>query len=197
MVTARSISRSRRSIKNIGTRFCSSLRRTPTSYFRKGYVGGDEPEIAVDLYEQITHLRPDWHSEDDSKGVIKVVMTGSSSDPAHWQQHVGNKRRRDYLAKRMKDPDDELQIVIVRDMWLTGFDAPSMHTMYVDKPMRGHNLMQAIARVNRVFRDKPGGLIVDYIGIADSLKEALKQYTEKDRSNTGIDTSQAVAVMLE
>jgi len=124
-------------------------------------------------------------------------MTGASNDPEHWQQHIGNKRRRDFLARRIKDEDDELKIVIVRDMWLTGFDVPSMHTMYVDKPMRGHNLMQAIARVKRVFKDKPGGLIVDYIGIAESLKEALKQYTESDRENTGIDTSVAVDLMLE
>src|SRR5690625_5269779 len=153
--------------------------------------------IAVDLYDAITKIRPDWHSEDDDKGVIKVVMTGASNDPEHWQQHIGNKRRRDFLARRMKDEEDELKIVIVRDMWLTGFDVPSMHTMYIDKPMRGHNLMQAIARVNRVFRDKPGGLIVDYIGIADNLKEALKQYTESDRENTGVDTSIAVDLMLE
>lgn len=153
--------------------------------------------IAVDLYEAITKIRPDWHSDDDAEGVIKVVMTGASNDPEHWQQHIGNKRRRDFLARRMKDEEDELKIVIVRDMWLTGFDVPSMHTMYIDKPMRGHNLMQAIARVNRVFKDKPGGLIVDYIGIADSLKEALKQYTESDRENTGIDTSVAVDLMLE
>ena len=184
-------------LKTLAQDFVHHYEERQQAIFGKAMLVVMSRRIAVDLYEQITRLRPDWHSEDDSKGVIKVVMTGSSSDPAHWQQHVGNKRRRDYLAKRMKDPDDELQIVIVRDMWLTGFDAPSMHTMYVDKPMRGHNLMQAIARVNRVFRDKPGGLIVDYIGIADSLKEALKQYTEKDRSNTGIDTSQAVAVMLE
>src|SRR5699024_9683714 len=118
--------------------------------------------IAIDLYEEIIHLRPDWHSNDDDKGVIKIVMTGASSDPEHWQKYIGNKKRRDHLARRMKDNDDELKLVIVRDMWLTGFDVPSLHTMYVDKPMRGHNLMQAIARVNRVFRDKPGGLIVDY-----------------------------------
>ncbi|CAD2079346.1 type I restriction endonuclease subunit R [Phocicoccus schoeneichii] len=153
--------------------------------------------IAVDLYEEIIRIRPEWHSYDDDKGVIKIVMTGASNDPEHWQQHIGNKRRRDFLARRMKDNEDELKLVIVRDMWLTGFDVPSMHTMYVDKPMRGHNLMQAIARVNRVFKDKPGGLIVDYIGIADSLKEALKQYTESDRENTGIDTSVAVDLMLE
>ncbi len=153
--------------------------------------------IAVDLYEAITKLRPDWHSDDDAEGVIKVVMTSASNDPEHWQQHIGNKRRRDFLACRMKEEEDELKMVIVRDMWLTGFDVPSMHTMYIDKPMRGHNLMQAIARVNRVFKDKLGGLIVDYIGIADSLKEALKQYTESDRENTGIDTSVAVDLMLE
>ena len=153
--------------------------------------------IAIDLYEAILRIRPEWHSYDDDKGVIKIVMTGASNDPEHWQQHIGNKRRRDFLARRMKDNEDELKLVIVRDMWLTGFDVPSMHTMYVDKPMRGHNLMQAIARVNRVFKDKPGGLIVDYIGIADSLKEALKQYTESDRENTGIDTSVAVDLMLE
>lgn len=153
--------------------------------------------IAIDLYEAIIKLRPDWHSEDDDKGVLKIVMTGASNDPEHWQQHIGNKKRRDDLARRMKDNDDELKLVIVRDMWLTGFDVPSMHTMYIDKPMRGHNLMQAIARVNRVFKDKPGGLIVDYIGIAESLKEALKQYTESDRSNTGIDTAIAVDLMLE
>lgn len=153
--------------------------------------------IAIDLYEAIIKLRPDWHSEDDDKGVLKIVMTGASNDPEHWQQHIGNKKRRDDLARRMKDNDDELKLVIVRDMWLTGFDVPSMHTMYIDKPMRGHNLMQAIARVNRVFKDKPGGLIVDYIGIAESLKEALKQYTESDRSNTGIDTEIAVDLMLE
>ncbi|HNS88321.1 MAG TPA: HsdR family type I site-specific deoxyribonuclease, partial [Parvularculaceae bacterium] len=116
--------------------------------------------ICVDLYDEIIKLRPDWHSPDDDKGAIKIVMTGAASDPVDWQQHIGNKRRRDDIAKRARNPDDPLKLVIVRDMWLTGFDAPCMHTMYVDKPMRGHGLMQAIARVNRVFRDKPGGLIV-------------------------------------
>ncbi|AKN01834.1 DEAD/DEAH box helicase (plasmid) [Salimicrobium jeotgali] len=153
--------------------------------------------IAIDLYQEITRLRPDWHSDDDDKGVIKVVMTGNSSDPEGWHQHTGNKRHRDYLAKRMKDNEDPLKIVIVRDMWLTGFDVPSMHTMYIDKPMKGHNLMQAIARVNRVFRDKPGGLVVDYIGFADNLKEALKQYTEEDKKNAGVDTSLAAEIMQE
>jgi len=165
--------------------------------FGKAMIVAMSRRVAIDLYEQIIKLRPEWHSDDDDKGVIKIVMTGSSSDPEHWQKFIGNKKRRDHLARRMKDNQDELKIVIVRDMWLTGFDVPSLHTMYVDKPMRGHNLMQAIARVNRVFSDKPGGLIVDYIGIAESLKEALKQYTDSDRSNTGIDTSKAVDLMLE
>lgn len=153
--------------------------------------------ICVDLYNQIIKLRPDWHSEDDDKGAIKIVMTGSAADPLAWQLHIGNKKRRDDLAKRMRDPDDPLKLVIVRDMWLTGFDAPCMHTMYIDKPMRGHGLMQAIARVNRVFRDKPGGLIVDYIGIAQNLKNALGQYTRSDQDKTGIDEEEAIAVLME
>ena len=153
--------------------------------------------ICVALYDQIVKLRPEWHSEDDDSGVIKVVMTGSASDPKDWQPHIGGKARRELLAKRAKDPDDPLRLVIVRDMWLTGFDAPSMHTMYIDKPMRGHGLMQAIARVNRVFRDKPAGLIVDYIGIAQNLKSALSQYSRDDQKHAGIDEAEAVAVMLE
>lgn len=153
--------------------------------------------ICVDLYDEIVKLRPEWHSDDDEKGVIKVVMTGSASDDERLRKHVGGKKRRDLLARRMKDPNDELKLVIVRDMWLTGFDVPSMHTIYIDKPMKGHTLMQAIARVNRVFKDKPGGVVVDYIGILESLKQALRQYTDSDRKNTGIDTSQAVAVMQE
>lgn len=165
--------------------------------FGKGMIVVMSRKIAIDLYNEITKLRPDWHSDEDDKGVIKVVMTGKSSDPKEWDKHTGNKRRRDYLANRMKDNDDSLKLVIVRDMWLTGFDVPSMHTMYIDKPMKGHNLMQAIARVNRVFRDKPGGLVVDYIGIADSLKDALKQYTESDRKNAGVDTEVAAELMQE
>ncbi|WP_322895658.1 MULTISPECIES: type I restriction endonuclease subunit R [unclassified Yoonia] len=153
--------------------------------------------ICVDLYTQIVALRPDWHSDDDASGIIKIVMTGSASDPEAWQQHIGGKARRDLLAKRAKDPDDSLQLVIVRDMWLTGFDAPSMHTMYIDKPMRGHGLMQAIARVNRVFRGKPAGLIVDYIGVAQNLKSALGQYSKSDQEQAGIDEAEAVAVLLE
>ncbi|MDM7463274.1 MAG: type I restriction endonuclease subunit R [Tepidimonas taiwanensis] len=153
--------------------------------------------ICVKLYDAIVQLRPHWHSDDDNAGSIKIVMTGSASDPPEWQRHIGNKARRDLLAKRARDPSDPLKLVIVRDMWLTGFDAPCMHTMYVDKPMRGHGLMQAIARVNRVFRDKPAGLIVDYIGIAQNLKNALAQYSPRDREQTGVDEAEAVALMLE
>ena len=152
--------------------------------------------ICVALFDQIVALRPDWHSEDDDKGAIKVVMTGAASDPPEWQKHIGGKKRREDLAKRAKDPDDPLKLVIVRDMWLTGFDAPCMHTMYVDKPMRGHGLMQAIARVNRVFRDKPAGLVVDYIGIAQNLRSALSQYSPGDRKHAGIDETEAIAEML-
>jgi type I restriction enzyme R subunit len=153
--------------------------------------------ICVKLYDEIVKLRPHWHSADDNAGAVKIVMTGAASDPQEWQQHIGNKARRDLLAKRARDPQDPLKLVIVRDMWLTGFDAPCMHTMYVDKPMQGHGLMQAIARVNRVFRDKPAGLIVDYIGIAQNLKSALAQYSKPDQDKTGIDEAQAVAVLLE
>ena len=153
--------------------------------------------ICVALYDQIVKLRPAWHSEDDESGVLKIVMTGAASDPKGWQQHVGGKARRELLAKRAKDPEDRLKLVIVRDMWLTGFDAPSMHTMYIDKAMRGHGLMQAIARVNRVFRDKPAGLIVDYIGIAQNLKSALSQYSRDDQTHAGINEAEAVAVLLE
>jgi len=153
--------------------------------------------ICVALYDEIIQLRPAWHSPDDNQGAIKIVMTGAASDPPDWQPHLGGKARRDLIAKRAKDPADALKLVIVRDMWLTGFDAPCMHTMYIDKPMRGHGLMQAIARVNRVFRDKPAGLIVDYIGIAQNLKHALGQYSKQDQQHAGIDEAQAVAVLLE
>jgi type I restriction enzyme R subunit len=153
--------------------------------------------ICVALYDEIIKLRPAWHSNDDEKGTLKVVMTGSAADPQAWQPHIGGKARRELLAKRAKDPNDALKLVIVRDMWLTGFDAPCMHTMYIDKPMQGHGLMQAIARVNRVFRDKPAGLIVDYIGIAQNLKSALSQYSRDDQKHAGIDEAAAIAVMLE
>ena len=163
----------------------------------KGMIVCMSRRICVDLYNAIIQLRPDWHHEDDNKGGIKVVMTGSASDRLEWQQHIRNKARREGLAKRFKDPSDPLKLVIVRDMWLTGFDAPCLHTMYVDKPMRGHGLMQAIARVNRVFKDKPGGLIVDYLGLADQLKLALAAYSEKDRGEAGIPQEEVVALMLE
>ena len=154
--------------------------------------------ICVELYEAIVALRPDWHSNEDDAGVLKVVMTGSASDPENWQPHIRNKARREELALRFKDARDAFKIVIVRDMWLTGFDAPCLHTMYVDKPMRGHGLMQAIARVNRVFRDKPGGLVVDYLGLAHEIKRALVTYTESGGTGrTAIDQKEAVAIMLE
>ncbi|MCB1883579.1 MAG: type I restriction endonuclease subunit R [Geminicoccaceae bacterium] len=163
----------------------------------KGMVVCMSRRICVALYDAIVALRPEWHSDDDGAGALKVVMTGDAADPEAWQPHIGSRARRDRIAKRAKDADDPLKLVIVRDMWLTGFDAPAMHTMYVDKPMRGHGLMQAIARVNRVFRDKPAGLVVDYIGIAHSLQNALKDYSAADRGQVGIDEAEAVRVMLE
>ena len=154
--------------------------------------------ICIDLYRELARLRPDWHDEDDAGGAVKVVMTGSASDPAEWQPHVRNKARREALANRFRDPEDPLRVVLVRDMWLTGFDAPSLHTMYLDKPMRGHGLMQAIARVNRVFKDKPGGLVVDYLGLAQDLRQALSTYTESGGTGrTALNQEEAVSVMLE
>jgi len=158
--------------------------------------------ICVELYREIVKLRPQWGNSgdgaDDEHGALKVVMTGSASDPPDWQQHIRNKPRREALANRFRNSKDEFKLVLVRDMWLTGFDAPSMHTMYIDKPMRGHGLMQAIARVNRVFKDKPGGLVVDYLGLAQELKQALATYTESGGTGrTALDQGEAVAVMLE
>jgi type I restriction enzyme R subunit len=154
--------------------------------------------ICVALYKALVELRPDWRHEDDDTGLLKIVMTGSASDPADWQPHIRSNGRREELAKRFKRPDDPFKIVIVRDMWLTGFDAPCLHTMYLDKPIRGHGLMQAIARVNRVFKDKPGGLVVDYLGLADQLRSALTNYTESGgQGRTAIDQEEAVAAMLE
>jgi type I restriction enzyme R subunit len=154
--------------------------------------------ICVELYRELVRLRPDWHHEADERGAIKVVMTGSASDLTDWQPHIRTKPRREALANRFRDAADPLRMVLVRDMWLTGFDAPSLHTMYVDKPMRGHGLMQAIARVNRVFKDKPGGLVVDYLGLAHELKAALATYTESGGTGrTALDQDEAVAVMLE
>ncbi|MBF4048828.1 type I restriction endonuclease subunit R [Burkholderia pseudomallei] len=155
-------------------------------------------DICVHLYNAITQLRPEWHSDDPTQGAIKIVMTGSASDKAMLKPHIYPKKVRDDLEKRFKDPDDPFKLVIVRDMWLTGFDAPCMHAMYIDKPMRGHNLMQAIARVNRVFKDKPGGLVVDYIGIANELKAALATYTQAHgRGRPTIDAHEALAVLAE
>ncbi len=154
--------------------------------------------ICVELYRELVRLRPEWHHDDDNKGALKVVMTGAASDPPEWQAHIRNKPRREALAKRFRDADDPFNMVLVRDMWLTGFDAPSLHTMYMDKPMRGHGLMQAIARVNRVFMDKPGGLVVDYLGLAHELKRALATYTESGGTGqTALNQEEAVAVMLE
>ncbi|QQG52742.1 MAG: type I restriction endonuclease subunit R [Candidatus Falkowbacteria bacterium] len=164
----------------------------------KGMIVCMSRRIAVELYEEIVKIRPDWHDNDSKKGAIKVVMTSSSSDPENWQAHSTSKQDRKAIGERFKDEKDPLRLVIVRDMWLTGFDVPCLHTMYVDKPMRGHNLMQAIARVNRVFKDKPGGLIVDYIGIASDLKTALATYTASGGQGAPtLDQGEAVAALLE
>ncbi|HKX24218.1 MAG TPA: type I restriction endonuclease subunit R, partial [Candidatus Saccharimonadales bacterium] len=164
----------------------------------KGMIVALSRSIAIDLYNEIVKIRPKWHSDDDGKGFLKVVMTGSASDPLEWQKHIRNKERRSKLADRVKDDESDLKLVIVCDMWLTGFDVPSMHTMYLDKPMKGHNLMQAIARINRVYKDKPGGLVVDYLGVAAALRDALQAYTVN--GGTGrptLDQREAVAVMHE
>jgi len=164
----------------------------------KGMIVCMSREICADMYNVITAIKPEWHDTETSKGVIKVVMTGSASDKEKLQPHIHNKETKKLFEKRFKDVNDPLQLVIVRDMWLTGFDAPNCHTMYIDKPMKGHNLMQAIARVNRVFKDKPGGLVVDYIGIANELKQALKTYTDsKGKGAPTMDTREAYAILLE
>ena len=163
----------------------------------KGLIVCMSRRICVLLYDEIFKLRPSWCDPDDEKGFLKVVMTGSAADPVDWQQHIRDKARRKHLGDKFRNDKDPLKFVIVRDMWLTGFDVPSLHTMYVDKPMRGHGLMQAITRVNRVFKDKPGGLVVDYLGIAHELREALAQYSERDRNTAGINQEDAVAVVME
>ena len=164
----------------------------------KGMIVCMSRRICVELYREIAKLKPDWVKDDDAKGGLKIVMTGSASDPLDWQEHIRNKARREKLAERFRNPNDPFKLVIVRDMWLTGFDAPSLHTMYLDKPMRGHGLMQAIARVNRVFKDKPGGLVVDYLGLAPELKQALATYTESGGTGrTALDQEEAVALMQE
>ncbi len=175
-----------------------SQRNEAFNFEGKGMIVAMSRRIAAELYEEIVKIRPDWHSEDLDKGTIKVVMTSASSDGPIMVKHHSTKQQRKALADRMKDPEDELKLVIVRDMWLTGFDAPSMHTLYIDKPMRGHNLMQAIARVNRVYKDKPGGLVVDYLGIASDLKKALSFYSDAGgKGDPTIAQEQAVELMLE
>ena len=164
----------------------------------KAMVVAMSRRICVELYDEIARLRPGWHHGDDAEGAVKVVMTGSAADPPEWQPHIRGKAGREALARRFRDPADPLRMVLVRDMWLTGFDAPSLHTMYADKPMRGHGLMQAIARVNRVFGDKPGGLVVDYLGLAPELKQALAVYTGSGGAGRpAIDQAEAVALMRE
>jgi type I restriction enzyme R subunit len=164
----------------------------------KAMVVAMSRDICVHLYNEIVKLRPDWHDEDPEKGAIKIVMTGSASDKALLRPHIYDGKTKKRLEKRFKDPSDELKLVIVRDMWLTGFDAPCVHTLYVDKPMKGHNLMQAIARVNRVFKDKQGGLVVDYIGIGNELKAAMKEYTNSNgRGRTTVDAHEAYSVLAE
>lgn len=185
-------------IKNIAKDIVAHFSQRQEVFEGKGMIVSMSRRIAADLYEAIIDLKPQWHSDDLNKGVIKVVMTSASSDGPKIAKHHTTKEQRRTLAERMKNPDDELQLVIVRDMWLTGFDAPSMHTLYIDKPMKGHNLMQAIARVNRVYKDKPGGLVVDYLGIAADLKKALAFYSDAGgKGDPTIQQEQAVQLMLE
>jgi type I site-specific restriction-modification system R (restriction) subunit/very-short-patch-repair endonuclease len=185
-------------IKNIAKDIVAHFSQRQEVFEGKGMIVSMSRRIAADLYEAIVTLKPEWHSDDLNKGVIKVVMTSASSDGPKISKHHTTKEQRRTLAERMKNPDDELQLVIVRDMWLTGFDAPSMHTLYIDKPMKGHNLMQAIARVNRVYKDKPGGLVVDYLGIAADLKKALAFYSDAGgKGDPTILQEQAVHLMLE
>lgn len=163
----------------------------------KGLIVCMSRRICVELHDAIARLKPEWEGAEDEQGMMKVVMTGSAPDPVEWQQHIRDKGRRQRLGDRFKDSKDPLRLVLVRDMWLTGFDVPCLHTMYLDKPMRGHGLMQAIARVNRVFKDKPSGLVVDYLGIAHELKKALAEYSEQDKKKAGIDQDVAVTILLE
>jgi len=185
-------------IKNLAKDIVTHFEEREKVFDGKAMVVAMSRRIAAELYKEIVALRPDWHNEDLSKGCIKVVMTSSSADGPEMQKHNTTKQQRKYLAERMKDPADSLRLVIVRDMWLTGFDAPCLHTLYIDKPMRGHNLMQAIARVNRVFKDKPGGLIVDYLGIASDLKKALSFYSAAGgKGEPVLDLNKALELMLE
>lgn len=185
-------------LKDIAIDLVNHFETRQEAFEGKGMIVCMSRRIAVELYEEIIKIRPNWHNDDLGKGAIKVVMTSSSSDPENWQTHNTTKQDRKFIGDRFKDEGDELKLVIVRDMWLTGFDVPCLHTMYIDKPMRGHNLMQAIARVNRVFKDKPGGLIVDYIGIASDLKTALATYTASGGQGAPtLDQNEAVVAMLE
>jgi type I restriction enzyme R subunit len=185
-------------VKNVARDIIEHFSLRQEVFEGKGMIVAMSRRIAADLYEEIINLKPEWHSSDLDKGVIKVVMTSSSSDGPKIAKHHTSKQQRRTLADRMKDPEDELKLVIVRDMWLTGFDAPSLHTLYIDKPMKGHNLMQAIARVNRVYKDKPGGLVVDYLGIASDLKKALSFYSDAGgKGDPTIAQAQAVELMLE
>ncbi len=189
---------SKNRIKEVARDIVSHFEKRQEVFDGKGMIVAMSRRIAVELYNEIIKLRPQWHSDDLDKGVIKVVMTSKSSDGAQIQKHHTTKQQRRDLANRMKDVNDELKLVIVRDMWLTGFDAPSMHTLYIDKPMKGHNLMQAIARVNRVYKDKPAGLVVDYLGIASDLKKALSFYSDSGgKGDPAVAQEQAVALMLE
>jgi type I restriction enzyme R subunit len=189
---------SKQRIQNIAKDIVSHFEARQEVFAGKGMIVSMSRRIAAELYEEIIKLKPEWHDDDLTKGTIKVVMTASSSDGPMLAKHHTTKEQRRTLADRMKDDDDPLKLVIVRDMWLTGFDAPSMHTLYIDKPMKGHNLMQAIARVNRVYKDKPGGLVVDYLGIAADLKEALSFYSDAGgKGDPTLAQEQAVALMLE
>jgi len=185
-------------LKQIALDLVNHFEKRTSAAEGKGMIVCMSRRICVALHNEITKLRPHWQDNSDDKGTIKVIMTGSASDPLDWQEHIRNKPRRKAIGDRLKDPKDPLKLVIVRDMWLTGFDAPCLHTLYIDKPMNGHNLMQAIARVNRVFGDKQGGLVVDYIGIAQDLKKALAIYTEaKGKGQLTFDQSEAIAKMLD
>ncbi|QLB13276.1 type I restriction enzyme R subunit [Bisgaardia hudsonensis] len=184
-------------LKEIANDLVAHFEKRLASQDGKAMIVAMSREICVHLYNEIVALRPEWHNEDPTLGAIKIVMTGSAADKALLQPHIYTKQVKKDLEKRFKNPDDPLKLVIVRDMWLTGFDAPCCHTMYIDKPMKGHNLMQAIARVNRVFKDKPGGLVVDYIGIANELKQAMHTYSNaKGRGKPTIDTHEALKLLL-
>jgi type I restriction enzyme R subunit len=185
-------------IKAVAADLVAHFEERSKSISGKAMVVAMSRDICVHLYDAIIALRPEWHDSDPKKGVVKIIMTGSASDKALLRPHIYSHQVKKDLEKRFKDPADPLRLVIVRDMWLTGFDAPCVHTLYVDKPMKGHNLMQAIARVNRVFKDKQGGLVVDYIGIANELKSALKEYTaSQGRGRPTVDAHEAYAVLEE